>query len=310
MEIFLNKLAREQALKDLNRRKASLQRWRKVLLHAVNGHGIGKIAELCDLTNLDDVVAVLSRVAAIQSWVRAGVKAWVKKKDMQKIYMEKACEEGIVELQESWKVDRDPIRHQYCRLAADSLKWSDCEVVRDVASCWLSQPGKKDQARADGEDPYAEWGECRLFKCLSDRSNPVKDRLRVLQEVERGVELEYKAAARKFLIVKLPGVLWWWDLQSEPRNARDTARKLKEEKKKEGAGLSRAVDLLKALKETDATVARLATEGHSIAIIAGRCNKTGPDIREILSEIASRKTVIPFLPKEQRYARLTACWER
>ena len=292
----LNKLARRKALMDLGRRLSQLAGWRVILLRAVAG---------CDLADQDvadgdgvDPHEVLSTVAAVQSWVKT------KYGDSKK-RMKEACERGIVELQESWNVRSDEPQQQHCRLAAASLKWSDCEVVRDVASCGLSRLGE--ELSAIDSDSYAKWGNCRLFRCLWDHTLPVRNRLQVLQEVEDGVELnmeEYKAAALNFLIARLPGILWWWDLRPKGSNEiSKAARKLEKE-----IGLDTAVDILKSLKNrhetaTVATVARLATEGNSIATIAKRCDMTPPDVRSTLSLIASR-----YLERTKHG--LAACWER
>ena len=277
VERFLDMEARKQALTDLNRRLPQLAGWRVILLRAVAG------ADLADQDVADgdgvDPNEVLSTVAAIQSWVKT--KYGKEKKRMREV-----CERGIVELQESWSQSwnvresgsQSDCRSD-CRLAAASLKWSDCGRVGDVAPCGLS---RFDENQAGGQDPYAGWENCR--ECLPGHETlPVRNKLMVLRVVEHGVKPEYRAAARKFLIARLPGVLWWWNHQpGDNRPEREIE-------------LSEVVDLLESLKNLleeespGVTVARLATEGNSIATIAEQCDMKPSDVRSILGLIASAR---------------------
>ena len=302
-------------LLDLQAEYSKLKQRRESLLRAMGGHPT-------DLTGPD--VEVLSTVAMIQSWVRV----WVKTKYREsKKHIGEAYRRGIVELQESWNVDSDSAdpssSRRRCRLATTSFNmWNNCaRYSGGPQSCGLSLDPAEGQA--SGQASYNEWGECRFLGDGADQHLPMYNRLVCLREVEKVVEKNYRAAARNFVSAKLPEVRWWWD--QWPGEAGSEERRWRERSQidlqkyardlEASIDLSTVVDLLKWLRGEEARIVRLATEGHSIATIAGKCDKTKGYIRGVLSKIAAKSGVLSKIAAKmstsnRRYSRLTGCWKR
>ena len=278
-------LADRQALETLVTSGDVRVRWHAVLPRAVAGRSTTELAAEQVGTDsnpnelaraVDAVRRDLTVIARTQSWVKTTYKK--SREDLKHAYMK-----GVAELQESWKVDSN------CKLAASCLKWYECEVLRQT--CGFA-------------DAYHEWGDCAVLENVHSKDAAyvtARARLRALAYVEYQVGQKkehelYQAVARRFLSIKLQRELWWWNHQAN--DAEKSARLIEDR-----VNLHVSIRLLDRLKDPEKTVARLATEGHSIDVIASQCNMIAWDVRRILGELAGRG-------RDTKFSRLTECWER